>query len=70
MVTPFFFQGKATGAIYGDGTYFARDASYSLNHALPLALGQNQMLVAEVRSKKKKEGGVWGGVESGLSYTR
>ena len=42
-------QGTTTGAIYGDGTYFATDASYSLDYAPPLASGQRQLLVAEVR---------------------
>ncbi len=50
VVTPLICQGTTTGAIYGDGTYFARDSSYSLDYALPLASGQKQMLVAEVRS--------------------
>ena len=40
--------GSTTGALYGDGTYFARDAQYSHNYARRLATGQRQMLVAEV----------------------
>ena len=40
--------GTATGAIYGDGTYFARDASYSHNYASRLPSGQRQMLVVDV----------------------
>ncbi len=37
-----------TGAIYGDGTYLARDAPYSTDFACTLDSGQKQMLVAEV----------------------
>ena len=40
--------GTATGAIYGDGTYFARDACYSNNYASRLPSGQRQMLVVDV----------------------
>ena len=40
--------GTATGALYGDGTYFARDASYSNNYASRLPSGQRQMLVVDV----------------------
>jgi hypothetical protein len=42
------WQGTTTGAMYGDGTYFARDASYSLDFACTIASGQKQLLVAEV----------------------
>jgi hypothetical protein len=49
-IMPVICQGTTTGAIYGDGTYFARDASYSLDYACTLASGQKQMLVAEVRT--------------------
>ena len=41
-------QGMTTGALYGDGTYFARDASYSLDYACTMPSGQRRMLVAEV----------------------
>ena len=37
-----------TGAIYGDGTYFARDAVYSMDYACNLPSGQRKMLVAKV----------------------
>ena len=40
--------GSVTGAIWGDGTYFARDASYSHDYAARLSSGQRQMLVVEV----------------------
>jgi poly [ADP-ribose] polymerase 7/11/12/13 len=40
--------GSTTGAIWGDGTYFARDASYSHGYACQLPSGQRQMLMAEV----------------------
>ena len=40
--------GEATGAVWGDGTYFARDAKYSDDYACTLPSGQKQMLVAEV----------------------
>ena len=40
--------GSTSGAFYGDGTYFAHDASYSDNASCRLASGQNQMLIAEV----------------------
>ena len=40
--------GSTTGALYGDGTYFASSASYSNNYACRLASGQKQMLIAEV----------------------
>lgn len=40
--------GSKTGAIWGDGTYFARDARYSDSHARILPNGQKQMLVVEV----------------------
>jgi poly [ADP-ribose] polymerase 7/11/12/13 len=41
-------SGTCTGAIWGDGTYFARDASYSDNYACTLPTGQKKMLIAEV----------------------
>jgi hypothetical protein len=40
--------GSSTGAIWGDGTYFARDASYSHRFAGLLPSGKRQMLVNEV----------------------
>ena len=40
--------GVATGALWGDGTYFARDAIYSDGYACRLPSGQKQMLAAEV----------------------
>jgi poly [ADP-ribose] polymerase 7/11/12/13 len=40
--------GSTTGALWGDGTYFARDAAYSHDYACRLANGQKQMLLAEV----------------------
>ena len=40
--------GVVTGAVWGDGTYFARDAKYSDNYACTLSSGQKQMLAAEV----------------------
>lgn len=40
--------GTAVGAIWGDGTYFARDAKYSHDYARALPTGQRQMLVVEV----------------------
>ena len=41
-------SGSATGAVHGDGVYFARDASYSHNYAVKLPGGRRQMLVASV----------------------
>lgn len=40
--------GTAVGAIWGDGTYFARDAKYSDSYACQLPSGQKQMLVVDV----------------------
>jgi hypothetical protein len=40
--------GTSTGALHGDGTYFARDAHYSHTYANTLPNGQKQMIVAEV----------------------
>ena len=40
--------GTATGAMYGDGTYFARDAQYSDGYARILPSGQKQMLLVNV----------------------
>jgi hypothetical protein len=42
-------SGSVVGAIYGDGTYFARDARYSNGgYARILPNGQKQLIVAEV----------------------
>lgn len=44
-------SGSATGAIYGDGTYFARDARYSRSFSSPAASSPNihsQMLLVDV----------------------
>ena len=40
--------GTAVGAIWGDGTYFARDAKYSDAYAEQLPSGRKQMLVVDV----------------------
>ena len=39
---------ETTEPVYGDGTYFARDASYSDGFARTLATGQKQMLLVNV----------------------
>lgn len=41
-------SGTATGAIWGDGTYFARDARYSNDYARRLPSGQKQMILCDV----------------------
>ena len=41
-------SGSATGALYGNGTYFARDASYSDSYASRASGGQKQLIVADV----------------------
>ena len=41
-------SGSKTGAKFGDGTYFARDAGYSHDYATVLSSGQKQMIVADV----------------------
>ena len=41
-------SGTTVGAIWGDGTYFARDAKYSDDFALRLPNGLRQVLVADV----------------------
>jgi poly [ADP-ribose] polymerase 7/11/12/13 len=48
--------GTSTGAIYGDGTYFARDASYSDTYARTLPTGQKQMLLVDVIVGRWAEG--------------
>ena len=40
--------GTNVGAMWGNGTYFARDAKYSHSYACTLVSGKKQMLVAEV----------------------
>lgn len=40
--------GTSTGALYGNGTYFARDACYSDTYARTLPTGQKQMLLVNV----------------------
>eukprot|EP00040_Diaphanoeca_grandis_P004160 m.27314 g.27314 ORF g.27314 m.27314 type:complete len:439 (+) comp15727_c1_seq1:75-1391(+) len=40
--------GTASGAVYGDGTYFARDACYSNTYARTIASGERQMLAVFV----------------------
>ena len=40
--------GTCRGAVWGNGTYFARDASYSDDYAAVLSSGQRQMLAVEV----------------------
>jgi len=40
--------GSSVGAIWGDGTYFARDAAYSDSYAAMLPSGQKQMLLVRV----------------------
>jgi poly [ADP-ribose] polymerase 7/11/12/13 len=40
--------GTTTGAVWGDGTYFARDASYSDSYACRTASGKKKMLVVDV----------------------
>lgn len=49
-------SGSATGAIWGDGTYFARDASYSNSYASKDAAGKKQLLVVEVAVGRTTEG--------------
>lgn len=41
-------SGTSTGAIFGDGCYFARDSKYSDDYANTLPSGQKQMLVVDV----------------------
>jgi hypothetical protein len=50
-------SGSVTGAIYGDGTYFARDAKYSDDYAKRLPNGQKQMLLVEVVVGRWTKGG-------------
>ena len=52
-------SGSVTGAIHGDGTYFARDASYSDSYARTLPSGQKQikMLLVDVMVGRCTHGG-------------
>lgn len=49
-------SGTCTGAIYGDGTYFARDASYSDDYAVRVDSGLRQMLLVDVVLGKWAQG--------------
>lgn len=40
--------GTSTGAIWGNGTYFARDAKYSDDYARTLPSGDKQMILVDV----------------------
>ena len=40
--------GTSTGSIWGNGTYFARDARYSNDYARTLASGDKQMMLVDV----------------------
>jgi poly [ADP-ribose] polymerase 7/11/12/13 len=65
--------GSAVGAIYGDGTYFARDAKYSDSYAQTLPSGQKQMLLVDVvvgRWTKGVKGMKTCPVVPGEQYTR
>lgn len=65
--------GASTGAIYGDGSYFARDAAYSHDYARRLPSGQRQMLVVEVavgRSVVGEEGMKMCPIIPGQQYVR
>jgi hypothetical protein len=65
--------GSAVGAIYGDGTYFARDAKYSDSYAQTLPSGQKQMLLVDVvvgRWTKGVKGMKTCPVVAGEQYTR
>ena len=48
--------GTSTGAIWGDGTYFARDAKYSNEYARRLASGKKQMLLVDVLVGRSAQG--------------
>ena len=66
--------GTSTGAMYGDGSYFARDAKYSdCGYAKTLPNGQKQMLVVDVlvgRSEVGKMGMKVCSLLPGEQYTR
>ena len=48
--------GTSTGAIWGDGTYFARDAQYSDAYATTLPSGRKQMLLVDILLGKSAQG--------------
>ena len=48
--------GTSTGAIWGDGTYFARDAGYSNYYARTLASGDKQMMLVDVLAGLSTQG--------------
>ena len=48
--------GTAVGALWGDGTYFARDAKYSDSYASTLPSGQRQMLLVDVVVGRSTQG--------------
>lgn len=65
--------GTAVGAIWGDGTYFARDAKYSDSYALNLPSGQRQMFLVDVvvgRSTQGAKGMKECPLVSGEKFTR
>ena len=49
-------SGSTTGAIWGDGVYFARDAKYSHDYASTLPNGQKQMFVVQVVTGRWTQG--------------
>ena len=49
-------SGSTTGAIWGDGAYFARDAKYSHDYAATLPTGQKQMFVVQVATGRWTQG--------------
>jgi hypothetical protein len=65
--------GSAVGAIYGDGTYFARDAKYSDSYAQTLSSGPKHLLRVDVvvgRWTKGVKGMKTCPVVPGEQYTR
>jgi len=48
--------GTSTGAIWGDGTYFARDAKYSNDYAKTLSNERRQMFLVDVLVGKSAQG--------------
>jgi len=48
--------GSSTGAIWGDGTYFARDAQYSNDYAKNLSSQKKQMLLVDVLVGQSAQG--------------
>ena len=66
-------SGSATGALHGNGVYFARDASYSDNYAKVISVGRKQMIIADVligRSACGKSGMVQPPLLPGEKYKR